>query len=114
MVVLTAVGALAFGLVVGFITYRTLVRTTEKAAITDLVAVVGVLGGGVVTNLYDPAGDQFAWYAIGLALGMAVFFLAYWKMNGRKAIAKVMGDDTIVLGTPAPPAAPPRSTGPRA
>ena len=111
MVVVTAVGALVFGLVVGFITYRTLVRTTEKAAITDLVAVVGVLGGGVVTNLYDPAGVQFAGYAIGLALGMAVFFLAYWKMNGRKAIAKVMGDETIVLGTPA---APSRSTGPQA
>lgn len=96
------VGALVFGLVVGFITYRTLVRTADKAAVTDLVAVVGVLGGGVVTSLYDPAGDQFAWYAIGLAVGMALFFLAYWKMNGRKAIAKVMADDTVVLGAPTP------------
>jgi hypothetical protein len=109
-VIVTVVGALVFGLVVGFITYRTLVRTADKAAITDLVAVVGVLGGGVVTNLYDPAGDQFAWYAIGLALGMATFFLAYWKMNGKKALAKVMGDDTVVLGAPAPR----QDTGPQA
>ncbi|MFD9738171.1 hypothetical protein [Umezawaea sp. NPDC059074] len=103
---MTVVGALVFGLVVGFITYRTLVRTADKAAVTDLVAVVGVIGGGVVTNLYDPAGDPFAWYAIGLALGMAVFFLAYWKMNGKKALAKVMGDETVVLGSPAPRPAP--------
>ncbi len=104
--VVTAVGALVFGLVVGFITYRTLVRTADKAAVTDLVAVVGVLGGGVVTTLYHPAGEPFAWYAIGLALGMTGFFLAYWKMNGKKALAEVMVDETV---------APPREdTGPQA
>jgi hypothetical protein len=107
---MTAVGALVFGLVVGFITYRTLVRTAAKAAVTDLVAVVGVLGGGVVTNLYDPAGSPFAWYAIGLALGMAAFFLAYWRMNGAKALAKVMGSETVTGGAPA--ASP--DTGPQA
>ena len=110
---MTVVGALVFGLVVGFITYRTLVRTADKAAVTDLVAVVGVIGGGVVTNLYDPAGDPFAWYAIGLALGMAAFFLAYWKMNGKKALAKVMGDETIVLRSPEP-APRPAPEGPQA
>jgi hypothetical protein len=111
VVIVTVVGALVFGLVVGFITYRTLVRTADKAAVTDLVAVVGVIGGGVVTNLYDPTGEPFAWYAIGLALGMAGFFLAYWKMNGKKALAKVMGDETVVLGAPTPPRS---DTGPQA
>jgi hypothetical protein len=108
---MTVVGALVFGLVVGFITYRTLVRTTDKAAITDLAAVVGVIGGGAVTSLYDPQGDTFAWYAVGLALGMAVFFLAYWKMNGKQALAKVMAGDTMVLG--AQPSSS-RDTGPQA
>jgi hypothetical protein len=97
---MTVVGALVFGLVVGFITYRTLVRTTDKAAITDLAAVIAAIGGGTVTRLYDPSGTPFAWYAIGLAVGMLVFFLAYRKMNGKAALAKVMSGDPVTPGTP--------------
>jgi hypothetical protein len=96
---MTVVGALVFGLVVGFITYRTLVRTTDQAAITDLAAVVSAIGGGAVTAVYDPTGTPFAWYAVGLALGMLLFFLAYWKMNGKAALAKVMNGETTELGT---------------
>jgi hypothetical protein len=43
---LTEFGALVFGAVVGFITYRTLVRTVDKAAIGDLATVLGAIGGG--------------------------------------------------------------------
>jgi|GEM_PF-3579406 len=95
---LTEVGALAFGVAIGFLTYRTLVRTADKAAITDLAAVLGAVGGGVVTTLYDPAGRPFAWYAIGLLAGLAVFFLAFWAMNGRAKLAAVMSGDTLVTG----------------
>jgi hypothetical protein len=98
---LTEVGALVFGAVIGFITYRTLVRVGDKAAITDLAAVAGAIGGGVVTKLYDPSGRPFAWYAIGLGAGMVVFFAAYWAMNGKAALAKVMSGDTLVIGAPA-------------
>jgi hypothetical protein len=91
---MTVVGALVFGLVVGFITYRTLVRTTDKASIGDLGAVLAAIGGGAVTKLYDPSGTPFAWYAIGLALGMMVFFLAFARMNGRVELAKVMSGGT--------------------
>ena len=97
---MTVVGALVFGLVVGFITYRTLVRTTDKAAITDLTAVIAAIGGGTVTRLYDPSGTPFAWYAIGLGFGMLVFFLAFWKMNGKAALAKVMSGHVVTLGAP--------------
>jgi len=90
---MTVVGALVFGLVVGFITYRTLVRTTAQAAVSDLGAVVAAIGGGAVTKLYEPSGTSFAWYAIGLALGMLVFFVAFWRMNGKPELAKMMGGD---------------------
>jgi hypothetical protein len=96
------VGALVFGLVVGFITYRTLIRTTDNAAITDLAAVISAIGGGAVTTLYDPSSTAFAWYAIGLAIGMLVFFAAYWKLNGKAALAKVMSGETTVLTRQAP------------
>jgi hypothetical protein len=94
---MTVVGALVFGLVVGYLTYRTLVRTTSNAAITDLTAVISAIGGGAVTSLYNPTSTAFAWYAIGLALGMLLFFFAYWKLNGKQGLAKVMSGETTVL-----------------
>jgi outer membrane lipoprotein SlyB len=43
-----------FGLVVGYITYRTLARTTEKVAISDLATVIGAIGGAAITGLFGP------------------------------------------------------------
>ena len=42
-----SVGATCFGIVVGYVTYRTLVRKSD-AAISDLAAVIAAIGGGVV------------------------------------------------------------------
>lgn len=94
--VVMPVGAVCFGLTVGYITYRTLVRTADKAAITDLAAVVGAIGGGAVTGLFNPSqGDLFGWYSIGLVAGVAVFFLVHLKMNGRDRTAAVMSLRTM-------------------
>ena len=109
----TAVGAVCFGLAVGFITYRTLVRTTAKTAISDLSVVIGAVGGGAVTAIFSPSeGDLFGWYSIGLVAGMVVFFLLYLKMNGRAKTADVMSGRTITgpgladQGGPAGPGGP--------
>ncbi|MBK3562678.1 hypothetical protein [Streptomyces sp. MBT62] len=88
-------GACCFGLAIGYITYRTLARS-EKAAVTDLTTVVGAVGGAAVTGLFDPQqGDAFGWYAIGLLAGMILFFLLFWKLNGTKTTASIMGGKTI-------------------
>jgi hypothetical protein len=90
------VGAVCFGVTVGFITYRALVRTTDKAAISDLAVVIGAIGGGAVTALFNPnQTDLFGWYSIGLVAGVAIFFLLYLAMNGRTETAKVMSGTTI-------------------
>lgn len=62
------VGAVLFGLVIGWVTYRTLRRSNETVAISDLAAVVGAVGGAAVTGLFED-GALFAWYSIGLAIG---------------------------------------------
>jgi hypothetical protein len=91
-----SVGALCFGLAVGYITYRTLVRREGGAQISDLAAVIAVIGGGTVTGLFDPQqGDAFGWYSIGLLVGMAVYFAASLKLRGKENWAGVMG--TAVL-----------------
>jgi MFS family permease len=86
-----AVGACCFGVTVGYLTYRSLVRT-RKTAVTDIVTVVGAIGGAAVTGLFDPhQGDAFGWYSIGLLAGLAAFFLLFLSLNGRKKTAAVMG-----------------------
>ncbi|WP_128802283.1 MULTISPECIES: hypothetical protein [unclassified Streptomyces] len=86
-----SVGACCFGVVIGYLTYRTLVRT-EKSAVTDLTTVVGAVGGGAVTGLFDPQqGDAFGWYAIGLLAGLIAFFLLFLTLNGKQQTASVMG-----------------------
>ena len=91
-----SVGALCFGVAIGYITYRTLVRTADKTAISDIATVIGAVGGGAVTGLFDPAtGDAFGWYSIGLLAGMAAFFLLYLALNGKEKTAAVMGAKDI-------------------
>ena len=89
-------GASCFGTVVGYITYRTLARTTEKAAITDLAAVIGAVGGGAITTLYGPAdGTLFAMYSIGLVVGMGLYLAASLGIHGRAGTTTVLGSDDV-------------------
>ena len=105
----TSVGALCFGVTVGYITYRTLVRA-EETAVSDLATVVTAVGGAAVTGLFHPQqGDKFGWYSIGLLAGMAAFFLLFRVMNGSTATAVFMGaPDTGRTQTNAPPDGRPR------
>jgi hypothetical protein len=91
--VVAAIGAVCFGLTVGYLTYRTLVRA-EKTVVSDLSSVIAAVGGGAVTKLYDPRGDLFGWYAIGLAAGLAAYALVFAKLNGKDEASRVLGGRT--------------------
>lgn len=86
-------GAVCFGLVIGYLTYRTLIRTKDKPKISDLAAVLAAIGGGAVTSLFDPSTELFAFYSIGLLIGMVVYFIGYGVLNGKTALAAVMSRD---------------------
>jgi uncharacterized membrane protein (DUF441 family) len=79
-------GALCFGLVVGWVTYRTMKRMKEQAAISHIAAVIGAVGSGTVVQLFKSE-EMFAAYAIGLAIG----FFAY-------AGAAILRKEPNVLG----------------
>ena len=66
-----AVGAVCFGVIMGWVTYRTLRRTGETVAISNIASVAAAVGGAAVTGLFK--GNLFGWYCIGLAVG----FFAY-------------------------------------
>lgn len=110
--VVMSVGAVCFGVTVGYITYRTLVRS-DKTTVADLAAVIGAIGGGAVTGLFNPdQGDLFGWYSIGLISGVAVFFLVHLLLNGRERTAAIMSLRT--LDAPGLPEQDDRVSGPQA
>ena len=89
--VLGQVGAACFGIAVGYLVYRTLVRSAVNALVFVLAAVAAVIGGAAVTGL-------FAWYSIGLLAGMAVFFAIFGRVNGLQHLAAVLSIRTEVPG----------------
>lgn len=85
------IGMLCFGAMIGYITYRTLIRTVGNASINDLAAVIGAVGGGAVTTIVRPQSSLFGWYAIGLFVGFVAYAVLFARLNGKKKFAEVMG-----------------------
>jgi hypothetical protein len=71
---LPLVGALAFGIVIGWVTYRTLRRRTDAVGLSDIATVIGAVGGAAVTTLFD-TDDLFGAYCIGLFIGFFVYLI---------------------------------------
>jgi hypothetical protein len=69
-------GALVFGVVIGWVTYRTLRRTTETVDLSSIATVIGAVGGAAVTTVFD-TDRLFGFYAIGLGAG----FFAYLALG---------------------------------
>ena len=89
--ILVTVGTVCFGLAVGYITYRTLARTTDQAAVSDLATVLGAIGGATITTLFGPAdGSMFAWYSIGLVAGMALYLILSLALRGRNVTGNIV------------------------
>lgn len=86
-----SIGACCFGLVIGWITYRTLRRQKDGAAISDIATVIGAVGGGAVMAIW--VGDQFESYSIGLAVGFFAYYLVGLVTNKGDADSWMMGKD---------------------
>lgn len=92
------VGAACLGITVGYLTYRSLVRTIVNAAISALAAMVAVIGGAAVTGLFAPGTSLFGWYSIGLLAGLAAFFAIFGRLNGLQRLAALLSVRTEVPG----------------
>jgi len=71
-----ASGPFWFGVVIGFVTYRTLKHTTQ-AGISDIASVIGAVGGATIVGLFPVAEGRFNDYAIGLFLGFFAFLVVF-------------------------------------
>jgi O-antigen/teichoic acid export membrane protein len=84
-------GALCFGLVIGWVTYRTLRRREGTAALSDIATVIGAVGGAAVTTLFKLP-DLFAAYSIGLAIGFFLYFIIGLVVGGKESAKGWMGE----------------------
>lgn len=69
-----SIGSICFGLVIGWVTYRTLRRTGETVALSNIATVVGAVGGAAVTTLFNDK-ELFSWYCVGLAAGFFLYMV---------------------------------------
>lgn len=90
--VLELIGAAAFGLVIGWITYRTLRRKEGAVALSDIATVIGAVGGAGITALFGSQ-DLFGAYSIGLAIGFFSYFgVAVGLSPDKASYTRWMGD----------------------
>jgi hypothetical protein len=68
-------GAGAFGTVIGWYIYYINRHRREDVTATDLVTLIGIIGGTAVLALFPAQSDLFGAYGVGLAIGFFGYFL---------------------------------------
>ena len=90
-------GALGFGVLIGWFVYYINRYRKGDVQFSDLTTLVGIIGGGLVTHLFDDKTAVFGAYGIGLALGFFAYFFVLtflvsrsdnftsdWFLDGRR------------------------------
>lgn len=68
-------GAGAFGAIIGWYVYYINRHRREDVSATDLVTLLGIIGGTAVLKLFPQGTDLFGAYGIGLAVGFFGYFV---------------------------------------
>jgi hypothetical protein len=76
-------GAGAFGVLIGWYLYFINRHRKSEVQLTDLVTVVGAVGGAAVLKLFPATTDLFAAYGIGLLVGFFAYFVVLAVLVGR-------------------------------
>ena len=88
-------GAGAFGAVIGWYIYYINRHRREDVTATDLVTLIGIIGGTAVLALFPAHSDLFGAYGIGLAIGFFGYFVV---MAILVAISANFGVDYLLDG----------------
>lgn len=94
-------GALCFGIIIGWYVYFINRYRQGEVQFSDLVTVIGIIGGGAVLSLFEAGTDLFGAYGIGLAIGFFGYLMVLstqvgvsknfdvdWFLDGRRKEAK--------------------------
>ncbi len=93
------IGAGSFGTLIGWYVYYINRYRKGTVQLSDLAALIGVIGGGAVLALFPQGTDLFGAYGIGLAVGFFTYFVvlivlvsiskhfdADWFLDGRRSL----------------------------
>jgi hypothetical protein len=75
MVDLQLLGAGSFGTLIGWYVYYINRHRREEVSASDLVSLIGVIGGTAVLKLFPERTDLFGAYGLGLGIGFFSYFL---------------------------------------
>jgi hypothetical protein len=105
---LQLLGAGGFGAVVGWYVYYINRYRKADVQLSDVVTLVGAIGGAAIMALFPAKSDLFGAYGIGLAVGFFAYFVALivmvrlskkfaieWFLDGRR---RKLADDEIIPG----------------
>ncbi len=82
---ITGIGTVFFGLVIGWISYRTLRLTAGTNLLSAIAIIIAIVGGAaIITLLKDEV--MFGWYAIGLVIGFLVSFALGLGLYGKQEL----------------------------
>lgn len=94
---LQLIGAAAFGALVGWFVYYINRYRTGGVQFSDLVTLIGILGGAAILAIFPSATDLFGAYGVGLAIGFFGYFVVLlvlvsqsdnfdwdWFLDGRR------------------------------
>jgi hypothetical protein len=74
--IILLLGTIGFGAVIGFCTFLVIRRRKDNLQLSDLAALIPVIGGGAITALFPLETYLFGAYGIGLAMGFMFCFVA--------------------------------------
>lgn len=98
-------GAIGFGALIGWYVYYVNRHRTDKVQLSDIVTLIGAIGGAAILAIFPAKSDLFGAYGIGLAAGFFGYFLLMviwvtkstnfnvdWFLDGRRT---KLADDQI-------------------
>lgn len=89
-------GALCFGIVIGWVAYRTLRRNQAASGLSDIATVIGAVGGAAITGIWKPGTGAFGGYCIGLLIGFFLYLIVSIILEGpegRKTVTAWLGTE---------------------
>jgi hypothetical protein len=103
-------GAIGFGALIGWYVYYVNRHRTEQVQLSDVVTLVGAIGGAAILAIFPAKSDLFGAYGIGLFIGFFGYYLVMvycvskspnfksdWFLDGRR---KKMGTDETADAIP--------------
>ena len=105
---ISGLGSFFFGLLFGWIFYRTLRLNAGVSGLAEIASIIGALGGAAVLALFK-SDVLFGWYATGLLIGFVAYLLLDLLLYGPQQV--LPWRTTIVPPPIIPPTETPGPTG---